>query len=63
MSQFSKCTPINNVIAPHTMNQSSTTFDSQINDAINILSDDLYPFIGEMGRNFLTHYFEPFTAR
>ncbi len=47
--------PINNVIPPHIMNESSTTVEGQITDAINILSDDLYPCIGETERNFLTH--------
>ncbi len=51
--RFSKFTfSINYFITPHTINPSNTDIESQINDAIDALFEDLYPTIVESARNF-----------
>ena len=53
MSRFSEFTPSNsNVITLHTMDQLNADVENRINDAIDALSEDLYPTIAAAARNF-----------
>lgn len=43
---------IDNVILPHKMNQSDAAVESQINNAIDVLYEELYPPIAATALNF-----------
>lgn len=53
MARFRKFTPsINNIIPPHTIDQSNAAIESRINDAIDALFEDLYPSIAAAAQDF-----------